>query len=176
MNKRTDKKRQKKILERVDRLTLYAFFIALIFVLTTGRQYNKTIIDFKLPISILLVSGISFGLITKTYFLKILTYQNTYGHLFLSIWTVGSFVTASLFMTNYLLSTGKTEIKKVPIVDTRGNYRGGFYVTIQLEKFEKTLTFNNTKASIDTSKFVTLEVVEGGLGFELIKNSWLSRN
>lgn len=156
--------------KRLSKIIILSYILSFVFIIYIGRQYYFTIIDFKIPISIWLCSGLLFGILTKKYFQNTLKDFTLKNHYFYSILIIGSFATASFFLLNNSFSNTEPYLTKVPIIEIRSMKRSGYYVTVQTKDLNKDLVFpEEDKAKIDASSFVVLYLTKGGLGFEIIK-------
>lgn len=178
MNKGLLKKLQRKEAiqkdKRLSKIITLTYILSFVFIFYSVRQYNIIIIDFKIPISICLCSGLLFAILSKKNFQNTLKGFTLKQHYFLSIWVIGSFATSIFFFINNSFSNSNTYSAKVPIIETRDMRRGGYYVTVQTKDFNKDLVFSKEdKIEIDASRFVVLELNKGGFGFEIIQHKKL---
>ncbi|MGN6645723.1 MAG: hypothetical protein ACTHJT_04250 [Cytophaga sp.] len=180
MNKREQKKLLRKENEtrakRKNTITTVLFFAGILLIgflcIYSHIQYYWTIIDYKIPLAVFMISGTVFGVCFKLYFKKIVIKV----HGFLYFLFAGSVTTALFFFLNNLLANAQIYSIKAPILETyytsmKGGRSKGIGVDVQLVNFTKQLHFSlESENKINGAHAILLSVSKGSLGFEIIKD------
>ncbi|MEJ8803711.1 hypothetical protein [Pontibacter sp. H249] len=146
--------------------------------LYAGSQYNKTLIDFKLPILVAIIFGVLFSLLTSKYLKEYSGKKfRYYGHLFWSILTFGGFITGLLFLINSVFGKEQTETLKKPIVGVSHVSRSGsVYAEINMGNYSKDISFDSReKQQVEAANYVVLITQEGLFGYNIIKETTLTK-
>lgn len=160
--------------KRISKIIIWVSIFSIVPILLSVMEYYKTIVDYKILISIYVFSGLLFGVITKNYFQRTLSDFKVKNHLFWSVIVSGAISTSVFFIINNTFSNIYSHSVKVPIIEIHKKYsqKGSIiHVTVEFLNFTKVIPFpyeDNSK--VDSSNFVVLDVSKGGLGFDIIRD------
>ncbi|MCP2043086.1 hypothetical protein [Pontibacter sp. HSC-36F09] len=177
MNKLAKQKRES-ITRRTSWVVLFSYLIGGISALYAGIQYNKTLIDYKLPMLIAAMAGTIFSLLTSKYLREYSGKKfRYYGHLFWSILTFGGFITGLLFLINSVFGREQTETLKKPIVGVSHARRSGsVYAEINLVDYSKDIRFDSgERQQVEAANYVVLTTRKGFFGYSIIKEIRLTK-
>ncbi|WP_162051436.1 hypothetical protein [Pontibacter pamirensis] len=178
LQNKLEKQKRESITRRTSWAVLFGYLIGGMSALYAGHQYNKTFIDYKIPILIAVISGVIFSLPTNKYLKEYSGKKFRYsGHLFWSILTFGGFITGLLFLINSVFGEEQTEASKKPIVDvTHVSRSGSVYAEIKFKDYSKDIRFDSDEErQVKAANYVILTTQEGLFGYSIIKEIKLSK-
>lgn len=182
MNKRLQNKLEKQKRESIKRRTswavLFGYLIGGISALYAGNQYNKTFIDYKIPLLIAVIAGVLFSLLTSKYLKEYSGKKfRYYGHLFWSILTFGGFITGLLFLINCVFGKEQTETLKKPILSVNNvPKRGNTYAEIDLGNYSKDIRFDiEDKQQVEAANYIVFTIQKGFFGYSIVKETELKK-
>lgn len=152
------------------------FFLGLILIIFEISLYRKTIINIYIPISIILVAGLTGFIINKEHYKKTYALTSNFYPLIQNLCSWG-FISYYLFMSiNYYFSEEKTTTYKFPIKE-KSSLPGPKYnrdkreplVRIDYFDFEKELIFRHFESDkVNRADSVIISVKKGKLGYDIL--------
>jgi hypothetical protein len=175
MNQRYPYKKTLQASDRTPKLTKYfagaLFFCGVVLTIFEINIFRKTIIDWKIPGSIWLGTGLVSIFFTRKY-LEHET-KNIFMQLFINICGVGGILAYSFMATNYYLLDDKTtETIKTKIIKTGHLAKGKSgceepYADVRIKDFEKKLIYP-CDFEMDKYRFVIVRTKKGFWGYNRI--------
>lgn len=153
------------------------FFLGLILIIFEISLYRKTIINIYIPISIILLTGLTAFIINRQHYKKTYSLNGNFYPLIQNVCSWG-FIFCYIFMaTNYYFSEEKTTTYIFPIKE-KSSMPGSKYnrskrqplVRIDYFYFEKELVSRYVESDkVNKAESVILTIKKGLLGFDIIE-------
>ena len=150
-----------------------SFFVGLITTAWAAFLFENTVVNWKLPIIIFLLTGFLFTPITSLALTKYCKVDNIILKVFFNLVSFGGILVGFLMVINYYFSYGKERSYKSEIINrgyskSRG-MRSVLYADVKINDIEKRLKFPHN-IELKKYKFVEVDVQKGLLGFYIITN------
>lgn len=150
------------------------FFIGTILIIFEINIYRETIIDYRIPLGIWILSGLLITPFTSKLLSKYFRIHSFFLQTVYNVMTWGSLFIYSFMAMNYYFTIGKERTVIVKILDT-GNLAkgrrgcGNSYAEVIIEGSKKQLIFPCNYDLEDFTHF-DLTIIKGFWGFDIIKN------
>lgn len=162
--------RNTKIISRIFKGLFYAGLIGIVFAIGI---FQKTIIDWKIPVFLWLSTGLVFTFCCRNHIRIYLGVKNILLQLFAGLCSVGGLVTFTFMAVNYYCSSAEPKEMRVEVTGAGyvQNRRGGCstFVYVDIKGNKKKLSFP-CDFKFQGCQFIVLNVRQGLLGFDRILN------
>lgn len=178
LTKKIERKLQAAKDKRLGKFFIFIGLMAFISFIYTGRQYNLTIIKFEYVVAAHIASGLVFGILTLKYKEKSEGKDfNIFRHFIWTMLVYGSIFTGIFYLTNRQFADNVEYESSFQILERHRAYRSSTnYTVISIQDFTKDIYFpNNEMTELNNANYVTLTLCNGLWGFQIIKNSKLTR-
>ena len=183
MDKNTTSKAERRLQllqdKKIGWLFIFVGLLAFIAFVYSGREYNRTIIQFKYILLCSIIAGLTIGSLTLKYSRR--TNGNSFNiwkHFLWASIIYGSLLCGLFFWTNIHLAKSNLSIIKTPILARFETFRYSHrYVTVNISDFEKDIPVPNIEMSeIKKSNFIVLTLNKGFWGFSFVVDKKLLIN